>query len=50
MLELLQESNLGLMNAIRTFSGSSEAFAGHAAASIENTISKAMDELPPSSV
>jgi RNA polymerase primary sigma factor len=43
MLDLIQEGNLGLFNAVKTFAGSgSEDFSVHAAACIEDAILKAI--------
>jgi DNA-directed RNA polymerase sigma subunit (sigma70/sigma32) len=43
-LDLYQEGNIGLMRAIDTFSGPSEAFAAHAASNIEQAIIRAIDD------
>lgn len=48
-LELLQEGNVGLMRAIRTFSGKSDSFEIHARACIERAVLELIEELRPPS-
>jgi DNA-directed RNA polymerase sigma subunit (sigma70/sigma32) len=48
-LELLQEGNVGLMRAIRTFSGKSDSFELHATACIERAVLELIGELKPPS-
>jgi RNA polymerase primary sigma factor len=49
MLDLMQEGNVGLIIGIRRFSGSSEAFAADAAASIERAVLNRIAEFKTSS-
>lgn len=49
MLELIQEGNAGLFQAIRAFSGTSDDFAEYAAACIEKVVSRAIAEWRPPS-
>jgi RNA polymerase primary sigma factor len=44
MLELIQEGNLGLMHAIKSFSGNDATFVSYAASCIEDAITKAIAE------
>ena len=44
MLELIQEGNLGLMHAIKSFPGNDKTFVSYAAACIEDAITKAIAE------
>ena len=44
MLELIQEGNLGLMHAIKSFSGNDATFVSYAARCIEDAITKAIAE------
>jgi RNA polymerase primary sigma factor len=44
MLELIQDGNLGLMHAIKSFSGNSQTFVSYAASCIEDAITKAVAE------
>jgi RNA polymerase primary sigma factor len=47
MLDLIQEGNLGLMNAVRSFAeGPSGDFAAHAAACIEDAIAQVLRKSP----
>ena len=48
-LDLLQEGNVGLLRAIRTFSGKSDAFEVHATACIERAVLELIEELRPPS-
>jgi RNA polymerase primary sigma factor len=43
-LELIQEGNLGLMHAIKTFSGTDKTFVSYAASCIEDAVTKAIAE------
>jgi RNA polymerase primary sigma factor len=43
-LELIQEGNLGLMHAIKSFSGNDKTFVSYAAGCIEDAITKAIAE------
>ena len=50
ILDLIQKGNEGLMHALKTFPGtSSDAFAAHAEACIEQAVSKAITESPSAS-
>jgi DNA-directed RNA polymerase sigma subunit (sigma70/sigma32) len=45
MLDLIQEGNIGLLNAVKTFAGKPIGdFTAHAAACIEDAIAKALDK------
>ena len=44
MLELIQEGNLGLMHAIKFFSGNNKTFVSYAASCIEDAVTKAIAE------
>jgi RNA polymerase primary sigma factor len=44
-LELIQEGNLGLMHAIKSFSGNDKTFVSYAVSCIEDAITKAISEL-----
>ncbi len=48
-LDLLQEGNVGLLRAIRTFSGKSDAFEVHATVCIERAVLELIEELRPPS-
>jgi RNA polymerase primary sigma factor len=44
-LELIQEGNLGLMHAIKSFAGNDRTFVSYAVSCIEDAITKAISEL-----
>jgi RNA polymerase primary sigma factor len=44
MLELIEEGNLGLMHAIKSFSGNDKTFVSYAVSCIEDAITKAIAE------
>ena len=44
-LELIQEGNLGLMHAIKSYSGNDKTFVSYAVSCIEDAVTKAISEL-----